>query len=92
MNLNYTVSLRKRSDTWSYQIFINGKYYCSKSGFNTKAEAKRAGDREAVKIKVPEKSKDTFLAVAELYINDLEVNQKFDNEIIFDWEKDETKI
>lgn len=30
-----------------------------------------------------------FLSIAELYINDLEVNQKFDNEIIFDWEKDE---
>lgn len=29
-----------------------------------------------------------FLSIAELYINDLEVNQKFDNEIIFDWEKD----
>lgn len=29
-----------------------------------------------------------FLSIAELYINDLEVNQKFDNEITFDWEKD----
>lgn len=68
--MNYTVSLRKRSSTWSYQIFIDGKYYCSKSGFKTKPEAKRAGDQAALKIKVPEKSKDTFKSIAELYIND----------------------
>ena len=29
-----------------------------------------------------------FLSIAELYINDLEINQKFDNEILFDYEKD----
>ena len=29
-----------------------------------------------------------FLSIAELYINSLEINQKFDNEITFDWEKE----
>lgn len=29
-----------------------------------------------------------FLSIVELYINDLEINQKFDNEITFDWEKE----
>ena len=68
--MNYTVSLRKRGQNWSYQIFIDGKYHSSKSGFKTKAEAKRTGDRDALKIKVPEKSKESFKAIAELYIDD----------------------
>lgn len=29
----------------------------------------------------------SFLSIAELYINSLKINQKFDNEITFDWEK-----
>lgn len=29
-----------------------------------------------------------FLSIAELYINSLEINQEFDNEITFDWEKE----
>lgn len=68
--MNYTVSVRKRSDTWSYQILVDGSYYSSKSGFKTKSEAKKAGDREAVKIKTPKKSKENFKAIAELYIKD----------------------
>ena len=68
--MKYTVSTRKRSDTWSYQIFIDGSYYSSKSGFKTKMDAKKAGDKAAVKIKTPTKSKDTFKDVALLYIKD----------------------
>lgn len=68
--MNYTVSLRKRSDTWSYQIFIDGKYHSSKSGFKTKAEAKAAGDKAALKIKNPTRNKDTFKKIADLYIKD----------------------
>lgn len=68
--MNYTVSIRKRSDTWSYQILVDGSYYASKSGFKTKADAKKAGDKAAVKIKTPVKSKETFKAIAELYIKD----------------------
>lgn len=68
--MNYTVSLRKRGEKWSYQILIDGKYHSSKSGFKTKAEAKRAGDRAALQIKTPEKAKGTFKEVADLYIAD----------------------
>ena len=68
--MKYTVSTRKRSDTWSYQIFIDGSYYSSKSGFKTKMDAKKAGDKAAVKIKTPTRSKDDFLAIAKLYIAD----------------------
>jgi len=68
--MNYTVSTRKRSTTWSYQIFVDGDYYSSESGFKTKSEAKKAGDKAAIKIKTPTKSKDTFKAIAELYIAD----------------------
>ena len=66
--MNYTVSVRKRSDTWSYQILVEGKYYSSRSGFKTKTEAKKAGDKAAVRIKVPTKSKETFKSIAEMYI------------------------
>jgi integrase len=68
--MNYTVSVRKRSDTWSYQIFIGSKYHSSKSGFKTKAEAKRAGDSAALKIKSTDKAKGTFKEVADLYVAD----------------------
>lgn len=68
--MNYTVSVRKRSDTWSYQILIDGSYYSSKSGFKTKSEAKKAGDRAALKIKTPTRSKESFKEIAELYIKD----------------------
>ena len=68
--MNYTVSLRKRGDKWSYQIFIDRKYHSSKSGFKTKAEAKRAGNQAALKIKNPERKKNTFKEIADLYIDD----------------------
>lgn len=68
--MNYTVSLRKRSSTWSYQIFIDGKYHSSKSGFKDRKEAKKAGDSAALKIKTPERTKGTFKEVADLYIAD----------------------
>ena len=68
--MNYTVSLRKRNDKWSYQILIEGNYHSSKSGFESKRDAKRAGDQAAIKIKNPIKSKESFKAIAELYIKD----------------------
>lgn len=68
--MNYTVSLRKRGEKWSYQILIDGKYHSSKSGFKDRKEAKRAGDSAALKIKTPERSKSTFKEIADLYIND----------------------
>ena len=68
--MNYTVSTRKRSDTWSYQIIVDGQYHSSKSGFKTKREAKRAGDTAALKIKTPERNKQTFKEIADLYIKD----------------------
>lgn len=68
--MNYTVSVRKRSDTWSYQILVDGSYYSSKSGFKTKSEAKKAGDKAATRIKNPTRPKDSFKAVADLYIKD----------------------
>jgi len=49
---------------------VDGSYYTSESGFKTKSEAKKAGDKAATKIKNPTKSKSTFKAIAELYIND----------------------
>lgn len=68
--MNYTVSIRKRSDTWSYQILVDGKYYSSESGFKTKQEAKKTGDKVASRIINPVKSKDSFKVVADLYIKD----------------------
>lgn len=68
--MNYTVSVRKRSDTWSYQILVDGKYHSSKSGFKDKKSAKRAGDTAALKIKTPERNKMSFKTIADLYIND----------------------
>lgn len=68
--MNYTVSLRKRGEKWSYQIFIDGKYHSSKSGFKERKEAKRAGDAAALKIKTPERNKLSFKSIADLYIND----------------------
>ncbi|GEM_PF-3264091 len=68
--MNYTVSLRKRGDKWSYQIMVDGRYHSSKSGFETKTDAKEAGDKVAVKIKSPTRNKDTFKAVSDLYIKD----------------------
>ena len=68
--MNYTVSLRKRGNKWSYQIFTGNKYHSSKSGFKTKSEAKRAGDQAALKIKNPERKKNTFKEIADLYIDD----------------------
>jgi integrase len=49
---------------------VDGKYYSSKSGFKTKTEAKKAGDKAAVRIKNPVRPKDSFKTIAELYIAD----------------------
>lgn len=68
--MNYTVSLRKRGEKWSYQILVDGLYHSSKSGFKTKAEAKAAGDKAAIRIKTPDRNKDTFKTIADLYIKD----------------------
>lgn len=66
--MNYTVSLRKRGEKWSYQIIIGKKYHSGKLGFRTKGEAKKAGDKAAQRINTPEKKVDTFKQIAESYI------------------------
>ena len=97
--MNYTVSLRKRGDKWSYQIFVGSKYHSSKSGFKTRADAKRAGDQAALKIKNPERNKNTFKEIADLYIKDggkAESTQRTYNEWLKNlkpiWDTEITKI
>ncbi|MBW8380993.1 MAG: hypothetical protein K0M69_00525, partial [Youngiibacter sp.] len=72
--VQYSITTRQKNGKWAYQIQIKDgdswKYHSGKQGFEKKKDAIAAAQKVANGIEIqPEVAKDSFKAIADLYIN-----------------------